>query len=152
MDFYDYIKIDEKFGFYFVWSGENIIRTSFSEKIVKDIKRRENKKVKGEFENYFFYKKPLKKIKYKFFLKLTDFEKQVLAETFKIPFGKTLTYKGIAERIGKPKSYRAVGNALGKNPLPVIIPCHRVLSKTGLGGFTGGLNIKKYLLKIEGVI
>lgn len=83
-------------------------------------------------------------------IKATEFQKLVWKETMKIPYGYTATYKEIAERIGNPKSYRAVGNALGKNPLPIIIPCHRVIKGDGkLGGFTGGINLKKFLLKLE---
>lgn len=83
-------------------------------------------------------------------LKATEFQKAVWKETMKIPYGQTRTYKEIAKRIGKPKSYRAVGNALGVNPLLVIIPCHRVISSNGsLGGFSGGLKLKKFLLDLE---
>jgi len=61
----------------------------------------------------------------------TQFEKSVLVETFKIPNGKVSTYKRIAERIGKPKAYRAVANALHKNPLWPVVPCHRVVASNG---------------------
>ena len=55
----------------------------------------------------------------------------------------------LTDKIGNPKSFRAVGTACGKNPLPIIIPCHRVKAKSGLGGFTGGLEIKRFLLNLE---
>ncbi len=152
MSFYDYLKIDNTLNFYFVWCDGEVVKTSFDNKIIKNMEKRDNEKIKKLFENYFFHRKPLTDIPYKFGIRLTEFEKLVLKETHKIPFGKTITYKAVADRIGRENSYRAVGNALGKNPLPVIIPCHRVLSKTGLGGFTGGLDIKKYLLKIEGLL
>ena len=67
----------------------------------------------------------------------------------KIPYGKTISYADLAKQAGKPLAYRAVGTACGKNPLPLIIPCHRVISQQGLGGFTGGLKIKKFLLNLE---
>ena len=83
-------------------------------------------------------------------LKCTDFQRRVLKETLKIPYGKTKSYQDIAIAIGNPKSSRAVGMALGKNPLPIVIPCHRVIGKNKkLVGFTGGLDKKVILLEIE---
>jgi len=80
----------------------------------------------------------------------TDREKMVWKELSKIPYGKTVTYSLIAEKIGLPNAPRFVGNAVGKNPIPIIIPCHRVIRKDGaLGGFSAGLPIKKYLLELE---
>ncbi|MGQ9618712.1 MAG: methylated-DNA--[protein]-cysteine S-methyltransferase [Candidatus Aminicenantia bacterium] len=80
----------------------------------------------------------------------TEAEKKVWIELLKIPYGKTVTYSFIAERIGIPEGYRFVGNAVGKNPIPIIVPCHRVIRKNGsLGGFSAGLYVKKYLLEIE---
>ncbi|MCX8015321.1 MAG: MGMT family protein [candidate division WOR-3 bacterium] len=70
----------------------------------------------------------------------------------KIPFGKTMTYSEVARKVDNPKAYRAVGQALKANPLPIIIPCHRVIRKNGsLGGFSAGLKWKKRLLELEGV-
>ena len=80
---------------------------------------------------------------------LTDFEKAVLNEVRKIPYGKTITYSELAERIGSSGGARAVGQALSKNPYPIVIPCHRVVAKTGIGGYSGGLGLKKQLLEIE---
>jgi methylated-DNA-[protein]-cysteine S-methyltransferase len=80
----------------------------------------------------------------------TEFQRLVWQTTRKIPYGKTHTYGWIAEQADRPKAVRAVGQALGQNPLPIIVPCHRVTATGGgLGGFTGGLAIKKYLLKLE---
>ena len=82
----------------------------------------------------------------------TNFQRLVWSETAKIPYGKTGTYLFIAEKIGKKNSPRAVGNALGENPFPVVIPCHRVLRADGkMGGFTaaGGIGLKEKLLKLE---
>ena len=84
----------------------------------------------------------------------TNFERTVWKEISKIPFGETRTYKDIAIAIGKPNSSRAVANACGKNPYPVIIPCHRVIKSDGkLGGYSGagGVKKKKELLKLENV-
>ena len=79
---------------------------------------------------------------------LSPFEQKVLTETRKIKYGKTLTYSELAEKIGS-KAYRAVGNALGKNPIPIIIPCHRVVAKKGIGGYSEGIDIKTRLLELE---
>jgi methylated-DNA-[protein]-cysteine S-methyltransferase len=83
---------------------------------------------------------------------MAPFQRAVLEATAAVPFGRVDTYAGIARRIGKPGATRAVGNALGRNPIPVIVPCHRVIrSDATLGGYTGGLNIKQHLLSLEGV-
>ena len=87
-------------------------------------------------------------------IKGTDFQKMVCSEITKIPKGKTITYKELAMKIGKPKAYRAVGTACAKNPLLEIIPCHRVIREDGkMGGYKGkkGIERKKRLLKSEGV-
>lgn len=81
----------------------------------------------------------------------TAFQRQVWEVTRLIPYHETRSYAWVAQQMGKPKAVRAVGQALGRNPLPIIIPCHRVLASDGkLGGFSGGLGIKKRLLKMEG--
>lgn len=80
----------------------------------------------------------------------TEFQLQVLEELQKIPYGITASYGDIAKRIGRPKAVRAVGAANGRNPIPIIIPCHRVIGSTGkLTGFGGGIPTKKALLKLE---
>ena len=82
---------------------------------------------------------------------LTDFQRAVLAATARLGFGETATYTEIARRIGRPGASRAVGNALGRNPIPVVVPCHRVVrTDRTLGGYTGGLRYKRTLLGIEG--
>ena len=82
----------------------------------------------------------------------TEFQKTVWTHLRKIPFGQVRSYKWLAERIGKPKACRAVGNANGKNPIPIIIPCHRIIETNGgLGGFSSGIDIKRRLLMHEGV-
>lgn len=80
----------------------------------------------------------------------TRFQVRVWQELTRIPFGQTRSYGDIAEQIGHPAAYRAVGNANGKNRLPLLVPCHRVLAAGGkLGGFTGGIGLKKRLLAHE---
>jgi methylated-DNA-[protein]-cysteine S-methyltransferase len=79
------------------------------------------------------------------------FTSAVLQATARIPFGETISYKGIAGRAGNERAFRAAGTALGSNPLPIVVPCHRVLhSGGGLGGYTGGLDVKRALLTLEG--
>ena len=81
----------------------------------------------------------------------TPFKRQVWETTKLIPYGETRSYTWVAEQIKKPKAVRAVGQALGGNPLPIIIPCHRVVASNGkLGGFSGGVEMKKRLLSLEG--
>ena len=81
----------------------------------------------------------------------TNFTYRVLLATSHIPFGETVSYGETAKRVGSPGASRAVGGALGRNPLPIVIPCHRVISSDGgIGGFTGGAAVKKALLRLEG--
>lgn len=80
----------------------------------------------------------------------TEFQIQVLEELQRIPYGETTSYGDVAKRIGRPKAVRAVGAANGRNPLPIIIPCHRVIGSSGdLTGFGGGLDTKEALLRLE---
>lgn len=80
----------------------------------------------------------------------TDFQKDVWKAIERIPYGQTRTYADLAREIGSPRAFRAVGGACSCNPVPLIVPCHRVVGSGGrLGGFSGGIDIKKKLLKIE---
>ncbi|MCF7823867.1 MAG: methylated-DNA--[protein]-cysteine S-methyltransferase [Candidatus Marinimicrobia bacterium] len=80
----------------------------------------------------------------------TAFQKSVWDELLKIPYGRTVSYGELAERLDNPGAMRAVGAANGQNPIPIIIPCHRVIAADGsLGGYTGGLDIKHKLLELE---
>jgi methylated-DNA-[protein]-cysteine S-methyltransferase len=81
------------------------------------------------------------------------FAGEVLRATARIPFGRVSSYRDIATDAGSPNAYRAAGNALGSNPIPIVVPCHRVLhSGGGLGGYTGGLDRKRFLLDLEGAV
>jgi methylated-DNA-[protein]-cysteine S-methyltransferase len=81
------------------------------------------------------------------------FAGKVLRQTARIGFGQTSTYAEVASRAGSPRAVRAAGNALGANPVPVVVPCHRVLRTGGaLGGYTGGTERKQFLLRLEGVL
>jgi methylated-DNA-[protein]-cysteine S-methyltransferase len=82
----------------------------------------------------------------------SGFARRVLEAAIRIPFGATSTYRDVAGAAGSPRAHRAAGNALGRNPIPIVVPCHRVLASTGgLGGYTGGLDRKRLLLGIEGI-
>ena len=82
----------------------------------------------------------------------TDFQRSVLSALQTIPFGETRSYADIAQQVGRPTAVRAVGAANGRNPLPIVIPCHRVIGADGsLTGFGGGLETKLFLLRLEGV-
>jgi methylated-DNA-[protein]-cysteine S-methyltransferase len=81
------------------------------------------------------------------------FGRRVLGATAKIPYGRVLTYTDVATEAGSPRGSRAAGNALGANPIPIVVPCHRVLRGSGaLGGYAGGLPRKQFLLELEGAI
>lgn len=82
----------------------------------------------------------------------TAFQTRVWQQLCEIPYGSVISYRDLACRVGSPKGFQAVGQANGRNPLPILIPCHRVVSANGtLGGYSGGLDRKRFLLKLEGV-
>ena len=81
----------------------------------------------------------------------TDFQREVWNELTRIPYGETISYGELARRVGRPNGPRAVGQANGRNPIPIIVPCHRVLASNGIGGYGGGLKVKRALLAVEGV-
>ncbi len=81
------------------------------------------------------------------------FTRRVLRATAKVPYGKVSTYREMATRAGNSKAVRAAGNALGANPIPIVVPCHRILRTGGsLGGYGGGVERKEFLLRLEGVL
>ena len=96
-----------------------------------------------------YFKGSLKKFDIPLLMKGTDFQKKVWRSLQKIRWGKTKTYKQLAEELKVPEGARAVGNCCAKNPFLIVIPCHRVLSKKGLGGFSLGLKTKRQLLTLE---
>ena len=84
---------------------------------------------------------------------LPEFQQEVLRELARVPYGAIATYGGLAARIGRPRAARAVGGALNRNPIPIVLPCHRVVGATGsLVGYAGGLDRKQRLLELEGAL
>ena len=81
----------------------------------------------------------------------TAFQHDVWEALRKIPYGQVRTYGDVAESVNRPRAHRAVGNANHANPWPVIVPCHRVVASSGLGGYGGGVDVKRFLLALEGV-
>lgn len=133
----------------------------FSEKGLKDLKLNSIKSIQKkdkrlspvlkQLKDYFLGKRVQFRIQLDL-SNLSPFTRKVLLATKRIPYGKTVTYQELARIIGKPKGSRAVGQALRRNPIPIIIPCHRVIKSNGdLGGFGLGIELKKRLLSLEGV-
>lgn len=106
------------------------------------------REISGQLEAYFSGK--LKSFDVKLVPEGTEFQKSVWKALCGIPYGETRTYKDIAISIGKPKAYRAVGLANNRNPIAIIVPCHRVIGTDGkLTGYASGLDVKEFLLKLE---
>ena len=107
--------------------------------------------VRRELDEYFAGRRDRFDLPIDFGLVRTDFGRRVLQATARIPFGQTSTYAGVAGGAGNPAAARAAGTALGRNPIPIVVPCHRVLRSGGaLGGYTGGVERKELLLALEG--
>ncbi|WKZ68046.1 MAG: methylated-DNA--[protein]-cysteine S-methyltransferase [Melioribacteraceae bacterium] len=133
-----------------VENNDAIIKINYLEEhvIIKENKLYYLNKTIAQINEYFKGKRK------QFDLKLkpegTDFQKEVWKEVLKIPFGETRSYQEIADNLGDPGAVRAVGNANGHNPIPILIPCHRVIGSDGkLTGYSGGISRKEWLLKHE---
>ena len=130
---------------FFRWLDEN-----FDDSEVVDNKSR-NKEVIDQLTRYFNGK--LAKFTCSTDLMGTPFQVRVWKELTKIPYGTTITYKQLAKRLGTSKGFQAVGRANAMNPLPIIVPCHRVLGTDGsLVGYASGIKTKEFLLKLEGAL
>jgi methylated-DNA-[protein]-cysteine S-methyltransferase len=113
---------------------------------------RATEQVRRELDEYFEGRRERFDTKVDLFL-ARGFTRDVLRATRRIPFGSVSTYREVATRAGRPAAVRATGNALGSNPIPIVVPCHRVLrTGGGLGGYTGGLDRKVTLLRLEGAL
>ena len=126
---------------------QSLLRKRFRKKPIRDDEKL--KSVINEMLDYFNGNQ----VNFKSILDLsigTIFQRKVWDQVSKIPYGEFRSYKWIAKEIGNLNAVRAVGNAVGKNPVPPIIPCHRVIRTDGnLGGFSSGISLKKWLLKLE---
>ncbi len=122
------------------------LKERFPGKIIRD--NQKNRNLLNELKKYL--KGELQRFDCKLDFRGTPFQKRVWSALAKIPYGQTRSYKEIAQAIGHPKAFRAVGNANGQNSIPLIIPCHRVIKNNGgLGGFGHGVKVKKQLLDFE---
>ncbi|MBI4688555.1 MAG: methylated-DNA--[protein]-cysteine S-methyltransferase [Nitrospirae bacterium] len=135
---------------YLTFSGEYLVGVSFKKPIRVSFKKTSApESFLKELKDYFqgVNSSFSQKIK---FLDATEFDEKVWNSLKEIPFGETRTYKWIARQIGNPKAVRAVGRALSRNPMPIVIPCHRVIESNGsIGGFSEGVDIKVRLLEME---
>lgn len=146
----------------YVHDGRNIVamslgRSRSTDRIPSDINapykavKKKNRTLEKQLAEYFRGERKTFNLSIRPLIK-NAFTSRVLKALKKVPYGKTISYKQLAFNVKAPGASRAVGNALGKNPCPIILPCHRIIKTDGkLGGFTGGIANKKKLLKIEGI-
>ena len=124
------------------------IATKLSPRIIEDASRLDE--IRRELDEYFDRKRTRFEVPLDWSM-THGFTRKVLRATARVPYGELVTYKDVARRAGNERASRAAGNALGANPIPIVVPCHRVVhSSGGLGGYTGGLERKKFLLGVEG--
>ncbi|WKK79014.2 methylated-DNA--[protein]-cysteine S-methyltransferase [Marivirga arenosa] len=143
--------IDSKFGKLLIGIKQNkIARISFNQpqNSLKGIKPKVVTSIENQLLEYFNGHR--KDFQFEYYLNGTDFQKEVWEKLMEIPYGKTISYGKLAAQLGDVKKIRAVANAVGKNPIPILIPCHRVVGVKGaLTGYVGGLAIKRQLIEIE---
>lgn len=134
---------------YLIFTGETLREIAFEKPGEIPRKGKTPSLAKKELKEYF--KNGREEFTQKIgFTKGTEFDKKVWLALKEIPYGETRTYKWLAEKIGKPNASRAVGRALSRNPIPIILPCHRVIESDGsIGGYSSGVDIKRRLLEIE---
>ncbi|MFP4400911.1 MAG: methylated-DNA--[protein]-cysteine S-methyltransferase [Candidatus Woesearchaeota archaeon] len=162
----NYSIIKTKLGFFGLAFNDNgIIGTVLPKPEKMEVQMELAKMFKNSKEEYLVQKKPepkMEKIFQNYFsgkkvdltnlpvdVTGTDFEKNVWAACLAIPYGEVRSYGWIAEKINRKKASRAVGNALGKNPVAPIVPCHRVIGNDNLGGYSSGLSLKRKMLELE---
>jgi len=135
---------------YLIFSGKFLVRISFEKPARMQFKNgAAPREFIGELKGYFEKGRDNFKQKIKFSAG-TEFERKVWLLLREIPFGETKTYKWLAERIGKPNACRAVGQALKRNPIHVMLPCHRIIESNGsIGGYSSRVDIKRRLLEME---
>jgi methylated-DNA-[protein]-cysteine S-methyltransferase len=124
------------------------LATKVSPRVFEDAARLDE--IRRELDQYFDRKRTNFEIPLDWSM-TQGFTRKVLRATARVPYGRLVTYKDVARRAGNERASRAAGNALGSNPIPIVVPCHRVVhTGGGLGGYTGGLERKKFLLDVEG--
>ena len=146
-----YDVFESPFGtLYLIFSGEFLTGVSFKKPVqIALIKNSAPENLTKDLENYFKGINVIFNHKINF-IKATDFDKKVWNCLQEIPFGETRSYKWVAEKVGSPAAVRAVGRALSRNPLPIVLPCHRVIEADGsIGGYSPGTDIKRRLLEME---
>lgn len=132
-----------------IFSGEKLTEIGFGQERIPYPKGRAPESLKKQLKGYFegrtrVFDQDI------VFHSGTEFEQKVWLALKEIPYGETRTYKWLAERVGHPKAVRAVGRALSKNPIPIVLPCHRIIESDGsLGGYSGGIAVKRRLLDLE---
>jgi methylated-DNA-[protein]-cysteine S-methyltransferase len=162
-----YAELDSPFGpLLAAATSRGLVRLAFPEESVEDVLERLARRlspriveaskpfepVRRELEDYFDGRRRGFELSLDWSL-IGPFGKRVLGVTSAIPYGGVLSYAEVAAEAGSPRGSRAAGNALGSNPIPIVIPCHRVLRSGGaLGGYGGGLDRKRYLLELEGAL
>jgi methylated-DNA-[protein]-cysteine S-methyltransferase len=130
-----------------LWEKENPRRVRLSE-MAEEPQHPVLLRTEKELEEYFAGKRNAFSVPLD--MRGTEFQKQVWEQLLAIPFGETRTYGQLANRLGNPRATRAVGAANGRNPIAILVPCHRVIGFSGkLTGFAGGLEVKAHLLKLE---
>jgi methylated-DNA-[protein]-cysteine S-methyltransferase len=163
----DYAPVESPFGtLYAASTRRGLVRLTFPEEPLDEFLERLARKlspriiaapaaldpVQRELDEYFSGRRRTFDLTLDWAL-ITPFARRVLRKTAAIPYGGHLSYAEVAAEAGSPRGARAAGNALGSNPIPIVIPCHRVLhSSGGLGGYGGGLDRKRYLLELEGAL
>ncbi len=145
-----YDKFESPIGtLYLLFAGQNLIGIEFQKpnRLLKKIKAPQL--IKKELQEYFVQGKEefTQKIS---FSTGTEFDRKVWLALKDIPYGETRTYKWLAEKVGRPTAARAVGQSLSRNPIPIVLPCHRIIESDGsIGGYSAGIDIKRRLLDIE---
>jgi methylated-DNA-[protein]-cysteine S-methyltransferase len=163
----DYAPVESPFGtLYAASTRRGLVRLAFPEEPLDEFLERLARKlsprivaapatldpVQRELDEYFSGRRQAFDLALDWAL-ITPFARRVLRKTAAIPYGEHLSYAEVAAEAGSPRGARAAGNALGSNPIPIVIPCHRVLhSGGGLGGYGGGLDRKRFLLELEGAL
>jgi methylated-DNA-[protein]-cysteine S-methyltransferase len=134
---------------FFVFSGEQLAEMRFANEVPPYPRGKAPETFKRQLRDYFggtlreFHQNIM-------FLHGTEFEQKIWLSLKDIPYGETRTYKWLAERIDNPKAVRAVGRALSRNPLPIVLPCHRIIESDGsIGGYSSGVERKRRLLDME---